>query len=329
MYTRKILALILSAALFFGLFAGAVTVSPQTSANGNFLSLQLLSYNGGIAVAVIAQCDDISFYAVSSNFADWEITNLAADYHDFLPLSDAGILHVERLPFRIDDDIIWVGFIVREGQERRQIRLFSYGELLNPLPENAQPFLPGLERVSWGHEAVEFVVARGLMDMFVCPEVNEPILFNPSARTTRGEVLAAAVKALSLTAQECLVSRPFDDVPLIGQGVYIDIARRLGLVSGVGDNRFAPDSPISRQDMMTMLYNILLSQGLVQPDTNLTTLGHFSDLHEIADYARLPIASLARAGIIAGNGVNINPRAYMTRVEAAMFVRNLYRVSME
>jgi len=66
--------------------------------------------------------------------------------------------------------------------------------------------------------------------------------------------------------------------------------------------------------------------GQIQPDTGLTALGRFNDLNQIAHHARLPISSLARAGIIAGDGVGINPRGYVNRVEAAMFVRSLYLV---
>ena len=248
---------------------------------------------------------------------------------------EGGILRIERLPFVIYDEITWVGFIITEDFSReinrQQIRLYAQGQLLNPLEDDAPPVILGLEGIGWAREAATFIVARDLMNMYVCPETNEPIVFNPSGRATRGDVLAAAVKALGLTAPDVLSREhvPFDDVPLYGRGIYIDTAKRLGLVAGVGNNQFAPDRTISRQDMMTMLYNILLAMGQIEPDFELTALGRFRDIGDIADYARLPIASLARTGIIAGDGVNINPRGYMTRVEAAVFVWNLYRMGRE
>ena len=370
---------------------------PLTS---NFYSIQLVSVEDGMALAVISQCSDCSsgngYFATSYNMADWEIRSPAPgwfiyynggyywyvdglhrtfdwredwqflpspseDYDEdvyywaymmahifdnfesisdvsFINHSQAGILHTERLPFYIDGGILWVGFVVTEDSagagQRQQIRLFAQGELLNPfdpIDYDNGPFLPGLEGVGWAREAVEFIVARDLMDMYICPLTDEPILFNPTGEATRGDVLAAAVKALGLTAPHTSTREhiPFEDVPLTGRGIYIDIARRLGLVAGVGNNLFAPDRTISRQDMMTMLYNILLALGQIEPDFELTTLGRFRDIGEIASYARLPIASLARAGIIAGDGVSINPRGYMTRVEAAAFVWNLYRIGEE
>ncbi|MCL2526929.1 MAG: S-layer homology domain-containing protein [Defluviitaleaceae bacterium] len=246
----------------------------------------------------------------------------------FMALWEAGISRIERLPYLMDENIMWVGFVVTEDARRNQIRIFLGNQWLNPLGEDAQPALAGIEGFGWAREAILFSFSRDLMDMYACPYSGEYIEFNPMGSASRGDVLAAAVKALGLTAPDSpyLEHTPFDDVPLYGRGVYIDIAKQLGLVAGIGNNQFAPDRTISRQDMMTMLYNILLALGQIQPDYDLTALGRFRDIGEIASYARLPIASLARAGIIAGSGVNINPRGYMTRVEAAMFVWNLYRV---
>jgi len=245
-----------------------------------------------------------------------------------LDMRTYGISLIERLPYEIAGEIVWVGFITRGGN-RRQINIFENRQHLNHIWEGAAPMIAGIDGVRWAREAIEFIVARDLMDLHICQETGHQIAFNPTDRATRGEVLAAAVRALGLTAPELPYGEehiPFDDVPLWGRGEYIDIARRLGLVSGIGNNLFAPDRTITRQDMMTMLYNILLAMGRIQPDYTLRTLARFSDATDIADYARLPIASLARAGIIAGDGVRINPRGYLSRVEAAMFVWNLYRI---
>jgi len=296
---------------------------------------------------------------------DWEIweSTIAHVFDNFdyvsetpsLALSLGGILRIERLPFMVsgglavgDGDfgqslsvgdnvtvqshIAWIGFVITDNAggdtRRRQLRIFADGILLNPLPATAEPVIAGIEGFAWARDAIEFTVARDLMDMYLCPHTGMYIDFNPTGSVTRGDVLAAAVRALGLVAPSIpgTENAPFEDVPLWGRGLYIDIARRMGLVSGIGNNQFAPDRVISRQDMMTMLYNILLALGQIQPDYELTALGRFSDLDEISVYARLPISSLARAGIIAGTGVTINPRGYMTRVEAAMFVWNLYRV---
>ena len=243
-----------------------------------------------------------------------------------LPLAYAGIEKVERLPFRVNDGITWIGFATVAGN-RSPIRLYAGGVWLNPYDQSAAPAIIGTESFEWAREAIEFVVARDLMDMYLCSETYEPIHFNPAGGASRQDVLAAAIRALGITAHDITYFEhvPFYDVSIVGRGVYVDIAKRLGLVNGIGYNRFAPGRSITRQDMMTMLYNIMLAKGNITPDYELSAISRFNDLALIADYARLPISSLARAGFIAGDGRNINPRDHVTRVEAAMFVWNLYR----
>ena len=318
---------------------------------GNFYSLNLLTTEYDVMTAIIHQSASCSgFYATSVNSTNWTITGPVTvhvkyeliDYEyvpveylyepAFLDLSEAGLIRIERLPYQLDDGIKWIGYAIMQNTAgdiwREQIRIIVGGEWINPHPPELTLAISDLQGFSWGREAIEFVVARNLMDMYLCDETHEFIAFDPSGDATRGYVLAAAVKALGLSVPYFseAVHTPFYDVPLTGRGVYVDIAKQLGLVVGVGNNLFAPDRTITRQDMMTMLYNIMMSMGQIQPDVGLTALGRFSDFADISSYARLPISSLAKAGIIAGDGVSINPRGYVTRVEAAMFVRNLYRV---
>jgi len=315
---------------------------------GSFYSINILTMEYGTATAIITQCTNHQFYATSRNSMRWEITGIVGSQCEYMydqyyqykgtiavpyvSLSQAGIIRIERLPFHVDDGIQWVGFAIMEdfvgNKWREQIRIVLDGNWLNPLPPEATPAISDLRGFGWAREAIEFIVARDLMSMYPCAETGEPTAFLPSEYATRGYVLAAAVKALGLSVPYFTeaVHTPFYDVPQTGRGIYIDTAKQLGLVVGVGRNNFAPDSTITRQDMMTMLYNIMMAMGQIQPDVGLTALGRFSDFAEISGYARLPISSLAKAGIISGDGTSINPRGYVTRVEAAMFVRNLYMV---
>jgi len=261
-------------------------------------------------------------YLVESMFSD----NAHVNQVPRLPLTYGGLQRIERLPFQVGGNITWVGFAVT-NDTRRPIRLYAGGVWLNPFDQDGPTAIIGTESFGWARDAIEFVVARDLMDMYLCSETYEAIHFNPAGGASRQDVLAAAIRALGITAHDITYFQhvPFYDVPVTGRGVYVDIAMRLGFVIGVGGNMFAPARPITRQDMMTMLYNIMLAQGHITPDYELTAISRFGDVALIASYARLPISSLASAGFIAGDGRNINPRGYVTRVEAAMFVWNLYR----
>jgi len=251
----------------------------------------------------------------------------------YVELSQIGIKRIERIPYMINDGIMWIGYVVREDVEgnihRRQLRIFADGVQKNILPSGTLPAWVGLDTINWAQDAAAFIADRGLMTMYACTYTNEYVYFNPMGMATRGDVLAASIMTLELQSPNIyeLENYMFDDVPLYGRGIHINIARQLGIVAGIGNNEFSPEGIITRQDMMTMLYNILLALGQIEPDIELTALGRFRDVNQIASYARLPISSLAKVGIIAGDGININPRGYMTRVEAAMFVWNLYRIN--
>jgi len=320
---------------------------------GDFYSLRLISVEYGVITGIIVQCESgVEFYAVSDNYTHWEIIGPVTQPNEcflygynseyepceftretpHMNLRDAGIIRIERMPYHIDDRLTWVGFVVMQGVDvytwRGQIHIYVDGVLLNPIQPGQTPAISDMLNIDWAGDAIEFVIARNLMNMYPCFDTGESLAFFPSAMATRGDVLSAAVNALELAAP--IITEPshipFDDVPLTGRGIYIDIAKQMGLVVGVGNNRFAPNQSITRQDMMTMLYNIMMAMGQIQPDIALTALGRFSDFADIADYARLPISSLALAGIISGDGSRINPRGYVTRAEAAVFIKNLYMV---
>jgi len=66
---------------------------------------------------------------------------------------------------------------------------------------------------------------------------------------------------------------------------YLAAAKRLGIASGVGGNRFAPDKAITCQEMF-MLYNALKSVDKLPTGTSGTALSGFSAASDIAFWAQ-------------------------------------------
>ena len=73
---------------------------------------------------------------------------------------------------------------------------------------------------------------------------------------------------------------------------YLAAAKRLGISGGVGDNLFAPDTAITRQEMFTLLYNVLKERDQLPAGTSDKTLADFSDSGSISSYAREATAYL-------------------------------------
>ncbi len=68
------------------------------------------------------------------------------------------------------------------------------------------------------------------------------------------------------------------------------IGKALGILNGVGDNKYNPDAPISRQDLMVICTRSMKAVKELNLDTNL--LNVFSDAGLIADYAREGITEM-------------------------------------
>ena len=95
-------------------------------------------------------------------------------------------------------------------------------------------------------------------------------------------------------------------------------ARALGLVKGVGGNRFAPDEPITRQELLVMTHSILKYLDKLPQARNTFA---FSDIPE--PWAAEAVNALAGAGIVVGFGGELGLTRNATRAEMAMI---LYRL---
>jgi len=104
---------------------------------------------------------------------------------------------------------------------------------------------------------------------------------------------------------------------------YLATAKRLGLVTGTGNNRYEPEETIHRQDMIVILYRILEKLNELPAGVSNKNPESFADADSVADYAKEAMKLFVETGIIEGNGVQLAPRATATRAEAAQILYNL------
>ena len=137
----------------------------------------------------------------------------------------------------------------------------------------------------------------------------------PDDQVTRAEFTAMLYTALAQKnalpqAPEGVEEPVFADAENSWAADYIHKAALLGLVSGTGESTFAPDRPITRQEMMT-----IIGRCLDLPDEN--GLG-FADDGDIAFWALEAAARTSAAGLFQGGSGNaLMPLATSTRAEAA------------
>ena len=162
----------------------------------------------------------------------------------------------------------------------------------------------------WFYEAVQYVYDKGMMTGVSADR------FAPASTTTRGMI----VTILYRLENEPAVSGdlPFTDVE---RGAWyanaVAWAAANDIVNGTSATTFAPNSPITREQMATMLYRFAQYKGMdaVTLQENLTG---YPDGDQVSDYAIPAMNWAVGQGLIAGmeNGTLV-PQGSATRAQVA------------
>lgn len=169
---------------------------------------------------------------------------------------------------------------------------------------------------AWYSRAVEFIAARGITTGTGNGR------FSPDAELTRGQFLVMVMRAYGLSPDE-KGGDNFADAGNTYYTGYLAAAKRMGITKGVGNNLFAPEKVISRQEMFTLLYNTLKLLDLLPESAQQKPLATFSDLKDIDIWAKEAMEALVGAGVVKGNGQLLAPRAFANRAQMAQVLYEL------
>lgn len=163
----------------------------------------------------------------------------------------------------------------------------------------------------WCHAAVDYVTENGIMQGYG----NK--IFNPGKDLTRAQ-LAKLLYNLENPSEKAKTDIAFSDVAN-GEWYYDAVmwAASAGVVKGYTDGTFRPNTPISRQEMVTMIYRYAQYKGLdTTHDANGWT--SFEDSAAIGNFAKDAVAWTAEHGIVNGytNGT-FKPRGTASRGHVA------------
>ncbi|MFD0692907.1 glycosyl hydrolase 53 family protein [Paenibacillus sp. GCM10027628] len=169
-----------------------------------------------------------------------------------------------------------------------------------------------LANYEWARKAVESLASKGVTNG------TSAISFSPERPVSRAEYLVMLTRALGLTAK---TGANFIDVhPSDDYFEVLAVAKALGIAEGGGDNRFHPEAPISREDVMVLTARALQHSKKFNSKDDVSILSRFNDQSEISDYAASAVAALVKKGVIDGNVNGIAPQAETTRAEAAVII---------
>ncbi len=166
----------------------------------------------------------------------------------------------------------------------------------------------------WASDYINFVTSRDLFNGVSATE------FAPNAQMTRAMLVT--------------VLHRLEDNPESGENKFADVpdgtwftdavawAAANGIVNGKSETSFAPNDPITREQLAAILYRYANGLGL---DISVAgSLDNFSDADTVSSYAAGAVAWAVGTGIINGKtGTTIDPQGNATRTEVSTMLMRL------
>ena len=192
-----------------------------------------------------------------------------------------------------------------------------------PEPEPTSKYFNDVLASSWACEGIEYVYEKGLF------AGTSKTTFSPDEDMTRAMVVAVLYR-LDGKPGTNFFSMPFTDVP--SDAYYYDAvvwASSRNIVSGTSATTFAPDKPVTREELAALLYRYASykgTAGYVNPNALLT--GGYADSGKVSDFATIAMCWAVSRGLIKGaknDGVTLlDPLGSATRAQvASIFMRYL------
>ena len=170
-----------------------------------------------------------------------------------------------------------------------------------------------VKKTDWFYDEVAFVVSEGVMNGTSKTE------FNPNGTLTRAMVVTMLYRMENEPAVAS--ADTFTDVSY-GSWYYsaVEWAAKYGIVNGVGNGKFAPDTAITREQLAAILYRYTTEYK--NNSASGGSFAGFSDADKVSSYAETAMKWAVGEGIITGDGGKLMPQGSATRAQAAaMFAR--------
>jgi hypothetical protein len=233
------------------------------------------------------------------------VDSISGDTHDYLTYDDANTIDTAK-KIALDANSI---ITADTGAEP------PAGEAAPSTQPQPAPDTPS----SWAVEQVNAAIAANL--------VPQSLQSKYTLATTRAEFCALAVALYEkVDGKEIATNRSisFSDTT----DINVHKAATIGVVSGVGDNRFDPTAQLTREQAATMLSRLADSMGKPLIDANQPSARQqFSDIANVSSWAVDAVGQVQAAGIMSGVGNNtFAPKDSYTREQSIITIVRLFDV---
>ncbi|MGF7145902.1 hypothetical protein HNQ56_004350 [Anaerotaenia torta] len=174
----------------------------------------------------------------------------------------------------------------------------------------------------WGKEAIDYVVGRGLLSG------TSKTTFAPDTAMTRG-MLVTALGRLAGVDVKAYTTNSFTDVKADSAfRPYIEWAYKKGIMQGIGNQQFAPDRAITREEIAIIFANYAKATGYKLPVIREATA--YTDASSIGSTYKTAVTAMQQAGIMmGGTGNKFNPKASATRAEVSSMLHRYIKLTID
>jgi len=190
------------------------------------------------------------------------------------------------------------------------------------IPEIVEPEVPEISfsdvpKTHWAYTYIQNAVQNGLFSGIGNGQ------FGPGMNVTRGMFVTTLYS--SAGSPDVELSNFSDVADNAWYAKAVAWASQKGIVSGIGNNKFGPDLPITREQIALILYNY--ADG-VSPGTEAFVRIGYADGKDIHDWALTAFTWAMNKELIAGKAGNVlDPLATATRAEVAVIMQNFVNLS--
>lgn len=164
----------------------------------------------------------------------------------------------------------------------------------------------------WAQAAIQYVYDNGLMTGV------SDTAFAPEATTTRAMIVSMLARMENVTSA---ADAGFSDVAADDwYATAVNWAAANGIVNGISADTFAPNDPITREQLAAMLMNYAQYKGM---DVSARAdLSHYSDAENISSWANDVLSWAVAEGLLTGvTDDTIAPQVHATRAQVAAILQ--------
>ena len=180
---------------------------------------------------------------------------------------------------------------------------------------------PDVSSKAWYYNSVKFAVGKGYFSGYKSGN------FGPTDQITRQDFVVVLARIAKVDLSQYTGRTGFPDVKA---GDYYEKAVKWassnGIVNGYNNGNFGVGDKITREQMVTILYNYAKKMGydVSVPADAAAKLNAYADAHKITGYARPAVIWALYKGVISGmNATTIGPQEYASRGQTATILMNI------